>query len=343
MDTQLREQAQRSLEKNVEENLRRGEWHVYERYEIISDKAGNGYIWAPELNRVKRVLRPLSRESADLFLRFAGWVEEFGMDKELGSPRNVEAALTWAGEFGVLGLNPPDMSVLGLVNSQRVTADYLGMPWLGRAVAGHRNTAHGGRPNESVENFAFEAWEAHVVLSLYESVRSQELVDADTAVRFMSPEPVESWTSYVERDLYSQDPELTRLWALTIVEDAVNRKVETHCYPTIQGAPGSYEKGLGGQILARHDVVADDVPHACGPPVLELRSRNRSRQEEARKVLRQQRLVPEQVELQRGQGQEQQRGEKTGSLRPVAGDVLHLSVPVAERTNEPTWLPHGSQ
>jgi hypothetical protein len=107
LDAQLREQAIRSLEKNVEENLRRSEWPVYARYEIITDKAGNGYIRAPELNRVKKVLRPLSRESAPLFLRFAGWVEEFGMDKELGSSRNVEAARSWVDEYGVLGLNPP--------------------------------------------------------------------------------------------------------------------------------------------------------------------------------------------------------------------------------------------
>jgi hypothetical protein len=249
LDAQLREQAIRSLEKNVEENLRRGDWPVYSVYEIVSDREGTDFVRAPELNRVRKVLRPLSRESADLFLRFAGWVEEFGMDKELGSSRNVEAARSWVDEYGVLGLNPPDMSVLGLVNSQRVTADYLGMPWWGDVVAGRRNTAHGGGPNESVENFAFEAWEAHIVLRLYTSLRSQEVVDTDSVVPFMSPEPVEPWSSYVEREIYSQDPELTRRWALAIVESAVNRKIEDHCYPKIQGASGLYAQGWGVRSL----------------------------------------------------------------------------------------------
>lgn len=249
MSDQLRQQAIRSLEGNVEKNLRRSEWPVYEHYKIASDTAGGRYILAPELNRVEKYLYPLSRVSADLFLRFAGWVEAFGMDKELGASRNEEAAWSWADEYGVLGLNPPDMSLLELLNSQRVTADYLGMPWRGNVIAGRRNTAHGGRPNESVENFAFEAWEAHIVLRLYEAVRSQEVVDADFIARFMSSEPVESWTSYVERDVYSQDPDLAHGWALAVVESAVNRKIEHHCYPTIQGSPGSYEQGWGFRSL----------------------------------------------------------------------------------------------
>jgi hypothetical protein len=111
---------------------------------------------------------------------------------------------------------------------------------------GQRNTAHGGRPHESVENFAFEAWEAHIVWRIYESVRSQEVVDAPSVVRFMSTfdqRELSSEGSWVERDIYSQDSELTRRWALTNLEDAVNRKIENYCYPKIQGTPGSYERG----------------------------------------------------------------------------------------------------
>jgi hypothetical protein len=245
----LREQAINALNKTVEENSRRGEWLVYAHYEIVQDKAGNRYVRAPEPNRVKKVLHPLSRVSADLFLRFAGLVEEFSMDKEPDTPGNAQAAKSWAEAYGVLGFNPPDMSLIRLENSQRVTADYLGMPWRGDVVMGRRNTAHGGRPNESVENFALAAWEAHIVLRLYESARSQEDVDTPSVVRFMSSEPVEFGFSFVERDVYSQDSHLTRLWAQTIVEDAVNRNIETYCYPTIQGAPGSYEEGWGFRSL----------------------------------------------------------------------------------------------
>src|SRR3712207_131616 len=116
MNQHLRELALYALEQNVEENFHRGEWLVYEHYEIILDKAGNRYVWAPEarngtVNRVKERSQPLSRVSAGLFLRFAHLVEDPGMDKELDTERNAAAATFWAEHFGVLGLNPPDVSV----------------------------------------------------------------------------------------------------------------------------------------------------------------------------------------------------------------------------------------
>jgi hypothetical protein len=284
LDEYIRQQATHALHKNVEENSHQGEWPVYEHYEFINDESGKQYIHAPQtrngtINRVKKRLQPLSRESADLFLRFTQWVENPGMDKELETERNARAAETWAKEYGVLGLNGSDMTVIVMLNSQRVTADYLGMPWRGDVASGRRNTAHGGRPEESVENFAFEAWEAHVVWRLYESVRSQEIVNGPSAVRFMTmfdhgePPITGSWAeqdifsqdtdlttqwtlailegteSWVEREVYSQDAELTRQWALAIVEDAVNRKLEDYCYPIVRGAPGSYEQSWGFKSL----------------------------------------------------------------------------------------------
>jgi hypothetical protein len=259
IDQHIRQQARHALEKNVEENSHRGEWPVYEHYEFINDESGKQYLYAPQttngtINRVKKRLQPLSRESADLFLRFAHWVENPGMDKVLDTERNVRAAEMWANDYGVLGLNGPDMTIMGLINSHRVTADYLGMPWRGGgAYRGKRNTAHGGRPHESVENFAFEAWEAHIVWRLYESVRSQGVVDVHSVSRFMSTfeegEPEFTGRSWVEQDLFSSDPELAHSWALTIVDDAVNRKIENYCYPIVQGAPGSYEQSWGFKTL----------------------------------------------------------------------------------------------
>ena len=282
LDQYIRQQAIHSLHKNVEENSHRGEWPVYEYYAFIVDGSGKQYLHAPQtsngtINRVTKRLQPLSRESADLFLRFAQWVENPGMDKELETKRNARAAEMWANEYGVLGLNGPDMTVMGMLNSQRVTADYLGMPWRGDVARGRRNTAHGGRPEESVENFAFAAWEAHVVWRLYESVRSQEIVNGPSAVRFMAtfdhgePPTTGSW---VEQDIYSQDAELTRQWALTIVEDAVNRKLEDYCYPIVRGAPGSYEQGWGFKSLLgalwlqmKFLMLADRQCWWCGKPL----------------------------------------------------------------------------
>jgi hypothetical protein len=258
LNEHIRQLAIHALEENVEENSHADVWPVYEYYEIIFDDAGKRYLYAPQarngsINQVKERLQPLSRISADLFLRFAHWVENPGMDKELDTERNAGAAKTWANDYGVLGLNGPDMTIIGLINSHRVTADYLGMPWRGSgAYRGKRNTAHGGRPDESVENFAFEAWEAHIVWRLYESVRSQGVVDVRSVSRFMSPfdqgEPPMTG-AWVERDIYSQDTELARQWALTIVEHAVNRKIENYCYAIIQGVPGSYDRSWGFKSL----------------------------------------------------------------------------------------------
>jgi hypothetical protein len=251
-----------SLEKNVEENVeeifRPDQWPIYERYEIIFDGAGKRYIHAPPSrkdapNEIRDRLHPLSRTSAGLFLRFARWVEETGMDKELDTERNAEAAKLWADTFGVLGLNPIDMFFSNIVYSHRVTADYLGVPELDDAGRRRLNVARGGWPHESVANFTFEAWEAHIAWRLYESVRSGGRLDEASVVQFMSPinqweadiTPEGSGNSWVERDIYSSNPERVREWALTVVTDAVNTKIENHCYPIVQGEPGSYKQSWG--------------------------------------------------------------------------------------------------
>jgi hypothetical protein len=266
MNQRLREFWLDALEKNVEENieekLRPGQWPIYEHYEIIFDKAGNRYIYAPPStkeapNGIRDRLHPLSRTSAGLFLRFAQWVEEAGMDKELDTERNAAAAKLWAETFGVLGLNPIDMFISNIVNSHRVTADYLGVPDLDDIARRRLNMARGGRPHESVANFTFEAWEAHIAWRLYESVRSGGRLDEASVVQFMSPinqweadiTPEGSENSWVERDIYSSNAERVREWALTVVTDAVNRKIEDYCYPIVQGEPSSYKQSWGFRSL----------------------------------------------------------------------------------------------
>src|SRR5215211_8176510 len=127
----MEQQARHALEENVEQNSHRVEWPVYEYYKFIIGEAGKQYLYAPPAgNGIKKRLQPFSRVSADLFLRFAHWVEDPGMDKELDTARNAAAAKLWAEDFGVLGLNPPAMAILSLTNSTSVTSEYLGMPWL---------------------------------------------------------------------------------------------------------------------------------------------------------------------------------------------------------------------
>jgi hypothetical protein len=81
--------------------------------------------------------------------------------------------------------------------------------------------------------------------------------------------------SWVEQEIYSANSELTRRWALTVVGDAVNRKIEKHCYPIIQGnAPGSYEPGwvfkslLGAMWLQMMFLMCEDRRcWWCGAPL----------------------------------------------------------------------------
>ena len=84
-------------------------------------------------------------------------------------------------------------------------------------------------------------------------MRSQGVVDVHSVSRFMSTfeegEPESTGRSWVEQDLFSSDSELAHSWALTIVDDAVNRKIENYCYPIVQGAPGSYEQSWGFKTL----------------------------------------------------------------------------------------------
>jgi hypothetical protein len=273
----LREQAIHVLEKNVEDISELTRWHVYEHYKIISDEAGNRYVHAPRKsdgvdNKVVWRWQPLSRTSADLFLRFARWPEETGMDREGDTQRNAEAALLWAKTFGVLGLNPADSVIHTYLTSQRVTADYLGLSWPDdtsrrrqtRPMGGMQNLHVGGIPEESVANFAFEAWEAHTVWRLYESVRAGGRLDENSIIQFMSTkdhwegasswnitggEPVPVKTSWVEREIFSGDSEFVRQWALTIVEDAVNVKIGNHCFPIVHGTPSSYKQDWGFRSL----------------------------------------------------------------------------------------------
>jgi hypothetical protein len=284
----LRDQALHALKENVEEKFRLDRWLVFQHYKITSDEAGHRYVHAPlSIDGVhdnpSRREWPLDLTSADLFLTFARWPEDPGMDKELDTERNAKAAKQWAGRFGVLGLNPVETTFPDIVNSRRVTADYLGIPELDDAGRGRRNYARGGPPHESVARFAFEAWEAHIAWRLYESVR-KDTVDTDSIRRFMST--IDQWDaditsgplsghSWVERDIYSRDPEITRRWALAIVDDAVNRKIENHCYPIIRGdGPGSYEPGwvfkslLGAMWLQMMFLMHEDRRcWWCGKPL----------------------------------------------------------------------------
>lgn len=255
-----------SGKKIVEEENREGWWPVYEVYEMPGPPRSR-YLYAPraigdnELNPEWTSL-PLSQNSAGLFLEFANWPVECKMDKiapnfgTLDTDSNAAAAKKWAETYGVLGLgkNPNESHHIGSSASLgRTTSLYIGdrnSSCIGGRAS--RMSPRGG-PHETVEEFAREAWEAHVALRLY-VLASREQIDVDAISRFMGDTPgprlrASKPHSPSEREMNTSYDWLARGWAEGIVEEAVMSKVENTCYPAIFGSPGAYVQGWGCKSL----------------------------------------------------------------------------------------------
>src|SRR3712207_1679263 len=91
---------------------------------------------------------------------------------------NVEATNAWVHEYGVFGLghNASEMHAMGGPmgsSSAEIAGRLLGVPHLGHTgTRGYRKSARGG-PHETVEKFVFEAYEANIVLKLYEAAATE--------------------------------------------------------------------------------------------------------------------------------------------------------------------------
>jgi hypothetical protein len=257
----------KTYEKTVETKSSETNWTIYEKYRLLGTE-GSRYIRAPEkgtdfLNRVTRHINPLAPEYAGLFLRFARWFDEQKMDEAadvgsgltLDTPRNGDAALEWAHQYGVLGLGrgyTESFAVVGFSpNSSYIAAERLGMPDLGLPRVRAYSKGRDGGKHETVEGFVLEAYEANLILKLYEAATAPT-VDALSLVRFMPKYdvPPEFWrVATPTRERYSGDADDARCWALAVVEDAVTRKVEHDVYPILLGKPGAYMEGWGFKSL----------------------------------------------------------------------------------------------
>jgi hypothetical protein len=260
-------------DKTVENKFAETGWPVYETY-LPHSAEDFRYIRVPEktsagsLVGITKRIDPLSPKHAGLFLEFARWfdkqkmekVTDFGYGATLDTPRNEEAALAWAQKYGVLGLgtNPHEsFAVAGGPprNAADITAERLGMP--GLRVLGTRAYSKGqrGGGHETVQGFVLEAYEANVVLKLYEAATSQP-VNRPSIARFMSKRrdsgyDIPALDRFAESgwEQYSEDADGARSWAIRIVEDAVNRKVENDVYAILLGEPGAYTEGWGFKSL----------------------------------------------------------------------------------------------
>ncbi len=142
--------------------------------------------------------------------------------------------------YGVLGADPPDLTVLGQSSEAiRFRLGRVGPD--GLRDRGSRSEALGG-PRETVQRFTDEAWEAHMALRLYEAATNSEGIDLDTIVSFM-PGETDDWVGSSTRELHGSKPESSRRWALTVVEEIVERKVRGHCWPTPVPSGSSHKQG----------------------------------------------------------------------------------------------------
>jgi hypothetical protein len=237
------------LRKAGDENLRPGEWIVYPDYDSkVRKKDRRKYIYAPEtVEQLKgrRGYRPLSRSSASLFQEFAEWPDRWRMSKrEPESEQNEEAAIAWAKKHGVLGVDGPKTTMMGL--SSLAIEDYLGRPgpdgFIGKGMV---NESFGGQ-EETVVRFTDEALEARFVWKLYTAAVGNAL-DLGTIKKLMGKEGEErpgarpNYPSISE--IYGRTPEAARDWALNVVAETVTRKVARRCYPILHGGVGSYQQG----------------------------------------------------------------------------------------------------
>src|SRR5215204_4211535 len=238
-------------QKTVSEDLRVGEWVVYRKVDII-EVDGQKFVYVPltpEQLREREVYNPLSRREADLFLRFAEWADKYEMDHDPAaaeSKNNQAAALRWARTYGVLGVNNPEVTVLG--TSAVAIEDYLGRPGPdGSAGSGWENNALGGYPNESVARFVAEALEARMVRQLYEAATARPKPDHEGIKALMSSRPEESVGPDIRfsstRESHGNTPIRAHDWALSVVEETVQRKLQKHSHLTLTVTNGTYREG----------------------------------------------------------------------------------------------------
>jgi hypothetical protein len=238
-----------------------------EAYQLRGMK-GFRHIWAdvpPGSGLSAKHIDPFSPGYTDLFFRFARWFDDQGMERRaregpgrrvgLDTPRNAGAALAWARAYGVLGLgyNLTYPHAVGVTGSslREIAARQLGKPEIGDGgVRAYRKSAEGGE-RETVEAFVLEACEANLALKLYAAATAKTLSMPDIE-RHMSDE-LPLWRPkeyrFTEREVWAEDEESARNWALGKVTEAVNAKVERDVYPILVGEPGACEGGWGFKSL----------------------------------------------------------------------------------------------
>jgi hypothetical protein len=256
--------------KFADNNHRTGGWEVWPKYVSRQRRDGERYLLAtepddmpprvdladegislgsPEETLMKQAIeRSKARNEVwsyaplvhvpDLFLKFARLADEEGLDRdaarELDTDKNAAIALSWAHDYGVLGLTSVEDD-------------------------GLRGTSTKGGEADTVEAFACEAWTANGCLHLYEAATAETL-DADLIAFYM---PSRSRA-------FAATPASTRAWALGAVASETQRNVAGNAYPALYGGVGRFVPGwdfmnlLGAMWLQMFWLLtASEAPRRC--------------------------------------------------------------------------------
>lgn len=240
------------LSKNVEETPKFYAWTEWMWYPEYAVRAEQGLRYVEALSKPGQggayFYKPLSRPTASLFLEFARWPDEYGMDRQpLDSDKNVEAVKEWLPGRGVLGIPRPDLDSEVWGSSQDVLRGFIGGYGAGvRLSRGTHNDGRGGI-EESVERFAVEAWKANMVLRLYEAAARSTGPDMDAIVDLMPDRKHGLGDGHYlpsVRDIHGKTPETARSWALEVVEEFVEDEIRGRCWPIpVRRDDGSHGQG----------------------------------------------------------------------------------------------------
>jgi hypothetical protein len=256
--------------KFADNNHRTGGWEVWPKYVSRQRRDGERYLLAtepddmpprvdladgrislgsPEETLMKQAIeRSKARNEVwsyaplvhvpDLFLKLARLADEEGLDRgaagELDTDKNAAIALSWAHDYGVLGLTSVEDD-------------------------GLRGTSTKGGEADTVEAFAREAWTANDCLRLYEAATA-EVMDADLIASYMPSHP----------RAFAATPASTRAWALDAVASETQLKVAGNAYPALYGEVGNFIQGwdfmnlLGAIWLQMFWLLtASETPRRC--------------------------------------------------------------------------------
>jgi len=235
--------------------LRSGTWSVFAEYSKGDTEQADGfYIFAPPklvekdedgklqfLDNERWDYQPMVRYP-DLFLRFARLLDD--TEDAHNTDTNTATALSWAYDYGVLGLTPSRMP---------------GALW-GEDDSTWWGEVHGGK-GDSVSAFIFQARLAKNTLRLYELATAPQEVDVE-AIKQLMP--------YRERRTYGWQPHTLRDWALGAVATIVQEQVARHAYPDLYRTPQgtfvrawSFHNLLGAMWLQMYFLLTNGEPTRC--------------------------------------------------------------------------------